>query len=395
MRKLLAIGTMLCLLAAGGLAVGEEDTLILPPQLTEIGEEAWAGDTSIQAADLGSALTAIGPRAFQGCENLREVHIPDTIQSLGADCFDGCAEDLLIVTDSVNAAMEYARANAIDYQAGTTYRALLVGQSYPEAPENNQLSGAQDAANVAAALQAYATTDYQVSIRSDLTCAGIVSAIYSVLGAAGPQDVSLFYYSGHGSTDGDLIGTEYFWEEDLNDIYGGYLTVSQLRNALDAVPGRKIVIVDCCYSGKLVAPSTGGMVLQAPQERQDPRDFVHAFTGGFGLRSRGNLAVGGYYVMTACAEDEESFESWDPKLKKYRGWFTWSVLDGLGYDGGAYVSAAADANANGVLTFDELFGYAYDQTMQRSLSALAGKTQTQQTAQCYPASCSWFGIFRK
>lgn len=68
------------------------------------------------------------------------------------------------------------------------------------------------------------------------------------------------------------------------------------------------------------------------------------------------------------------------------GLFTASLIKGCGYDALNRCETAllADANANGVLTLQEIFQY-----VRR---ALIGEGQH---AQVFPAGCRWFGLFRE
>ena len=109
-------------------------TLTLPENLIDVAQEAFRGDTSITEAVIPSGAITIGAGAFADCSALKKVTIPASVLSIGQAAFEGCASSLLISTEAGSAAMEYAASNQIDYQAGTTYRALLVGQCAYESP---------------------------------------------------------------------------------------------------------------------------------------------------------------------------------------------------------------------------------------------------------------------
>lgn len=79
--------------------------------------------------------------------------------------------------------------------------------------------------------------------------ASILSRISSSLAAkADSNDVSLFYISCHGNSSVST-GT-YAGELYLSD--GSWMTMSELANALKAVPGRVVVILDSCGSGAAI-----------------------------------------------------------------------------------------------------------------------------------------------
>ena len=58
--------------------------------VTEIGESAFANQTSIQMVKFPANLKQIGVKAFANCTGLLEVTLPDTIQGAGQLCFSGC-----------------------------------------------------------------------------------------------------------------------------------------------------------------------------------------------------------------------------------------------------------------------------------------------------------------
>lgn len=102
----------------------------LPAGLTEIGEEAFQGISSLTSLEIPESVTTVGPRAFAGCGGLNRIVIPGSVTELGAGAFEGCGEALLIQCPTGSAARHYAAANQIDYRADTVCRALVVGQTY-------------------------------------------------------------------------------------------------------------------------------------------------------------------------------------------------------------------------------------------------------------------------
>ena len=58
--------------------------------VTEIGESAFANQSSIQMVKFPANLKQIGVKAFANCTGLLEVTLPDTIQGAGQLCFSGC-----------------------------------------------------------------------------------------------------------------------------------------------------------------------------------------------------------------------------------------------------------------------------------------------------------------
>ena len=57
---------------------------------TSIGDNAFAGCSSLTSIDLTSAVTSIGAAAFSGCSSLQSFVVPFEVKTIGASAFDGC-----------------------------------------------------------------------------------------------------------------------------------------------------------------------------------------------------------------------------------------------------------------------------------------------------------------
>ena len=257
----------------------------LPVGLTIIGEEAFLNDTALQIVRVPVGTVQIGDRAFSGCTGLSRIVIPSTVEIMGEDCLTGCAGDLLIVTQKGSAAMAWAQENDVDFQAGTRYRALLVAQSYRTTTAYSTLYGpANDVDQMTQCLSRIEGTAYEPFTETDLTADGILSAVQQCFSGAEEQDVSLFYYSGHGrysdnpALRGALVGSD----------GRSFVTAAQLRQALDAIPGRKIVIIDACYSGSFISGGEYGRGTRSAEETPEngAEAFLNAFTEAFSRQSR-------------------------------------------------------------------------------------------------------------
>ncbi len=150
-----------------------------------------------------------------------------------------------------------------------------------------------------------------------------------------------------------------------------------MRAALDRIPGRKIVIIDACYSGNLLTARGG------TKSAATPEAFNASFISAFSTRTRRGLAADSYFVLTAAAANEQSYEA--EVNGQVMGLFTASLLEGCGYSFASSLAATlpADSNANRVLTLAELYRY----TARNLLS-------DGQHVQVYPENCGWFGLLR-
>ena len=73
------------------------EQLVLPHSVTEIAEEAFAGDTSLEEAVLPENLRFIGPRAFAG-SSLKTVNLPASLEYIAEDAFEGTS-DVIFITE--------------------------------------------------------------------------------------------------------------------------------------------------------------------------------------------------------------------------------------------------------------------------------------------------------
>lgn len=238
------------------------------------------------------------------------------------------------------------------------YRALLVGNVY-EGEDNSLIGCDTDVAAMRTMLSSMTGANYSVTSYIDLNASGITSAIASTFAGARACDVSLFYYSGHGTSIGSLVG-----------VKNSTLTVSALRSCLDQIPGTKIVIIDACYSGNMIGKST---------DPASPSSFTSAFISGFSSFTKDNLATNGYIVMTACSQNQMSQSLTDGTIAF--GAFTYGLCYGSGYDEWNQLPLStlpADTDGNGAITLSE----AYAQAVER-VSWLGTLVTLDQSAQYY------------
>jgi hypothetical protein len=153
-------------------------------------------------------------------------------------------------------------------QAGKVY-AILVALDYSDTNEQATLGGTiPDAQELNLALKAVTTKSKAIDyygylflqdasppgtvtigntepVNSLPNSANLHQAINNLKVVATPNDLIIFTYSGHGSEEGELVLA-------TNEVYA----TSNLLDALQEVPGRKIMILDTCYSGVSI-PETG------------------------------------------------------------------------------------------------------------------------------------------
>ena len=283
------------------------------------------------------------------------------------------------------------------------YRALLIGEEAFDPICTRNRGDVTLMNNMLSSVRGPAGGQYSITRQYDLSLTGVRNAISSAFSGADDDDVSLFFIASHGdstSTGGDagaisLIGSSY--DEQ-------WLLISDLANALKAVPGKVIVIIETCGSGAAVydpdisenryntvrnaATSFDAEVIRAFSEA-DPGIRVRVpgrtNTKGAPTPNTGELrVVNKFYVLTASRYLEES---WGTEKGPYN-YFTKWLTDGIGTSG----SMAADANANGEATLSELFNYVANRGNDYPFE-YDGKTYYQHV-QVYPKD-SDYGLFRR
>lgn len=173
------------------------------------------------------------------------------------------------------------------------------------------------------------------------------------------QDVTVVYLAGHAAqaTDPASDGALYC-EAQPNE----YLTVGQVRSALENVPGTVIVLVDADYSGAFIGSkgAAAPKALALAGQKAFHRAWAGAFaTGASGLSAKapaGSDGTGKLKVMTSCVTGRAYSND------RYR-WFGYWLAKGLGGQFGGdgaytgYSQGIAPASKDEVVTLDELYGY--------------------------------------
>lgn len=239
-------------------------------------------------------------------------------------------------------------------QAQPVYRALLIGNTYPGTTK--ELAGPDtDIYSMQTMLNSMTGTPFNIMSSMNVSSSGLLSYIPLAFSGAQPADVSLFYYSGHGDSSGALVTTDKL------------ITVYTLRNALQKIPGTKIVILDSCYSGSAINSevSTASLYSEDSVTSANLSAFNSAVISAFSsaARSSENLADQGYIVLTSCRKDQTSLSLNDASGIDF-GIFTYGICYGSGYDEWQQTfleTLPADADGNAAITLGE----AYTRTKER------------------------------
>ena len=303
-------------------------------------------------------------------------------------------------------------------EAAGTYRALLIGNTYTG--ESNELPGCDnDVDGMRTMLGRMTATPYSVTVKKNIRAEEILSSISSTFGNASYNDVSLFYYSGHGANSLGADGNPTSYHAALVGTFQTYVSIARLKTELDKIPGKKVIIIDACHSGQFIArDGTMTQVSSSAFNSQVVNLFANddQFSGdvsrtavvlaadGSELLSEEapafidragdtNFAKSGYYVITACRSEEKSVSTGydsngDGKIDRYFGLFTYGLCYGNGWNlarNAAISSLNADLNKDSKVTLYEAYVYA---------KVMAQSHNPNQTAQIWPEN-SAFVLWRK
>ena len=298
-------------------------------------------------------------------------------------------------------------------EAVGTYRALLIGNTYTG--ESNELPGCEnDVDGMRTMLGRMTATPYSVTVKKNIRAEEILSSISSTFGNASYNDVSLFYYSGHGANSVGADGNPTSYHAALVGTFQTYVSIARLKTELDKIPGKKVIIIDACHSGQFIARD--GTMTQVSSSAFNSqvvnlfanddqlsgdvnRTAVVLAADGSELLSEEapefidragdtNFAKSGYYVITACRSEEKSVSTGydsngDGKIDRYFGLFTYGLCYGNGWNlarNSAISSLNADLNKDSKVTLYEAYVYA---------KVMAQSHNPNQTAQIWPENSAF------
>ena len=90
-------------------------TFTLPPEITEVSIEAFAG-IGAKVVFIPDDVTVIRSKAFANCTYLRQIRIPESVTSIADDAFSGCPSTLVIYGKKGSAAETFAAAKGFTFR---------------------------------------------------------------------------------------------------------------------------------------------------------------------------------------------------------------------------------------------------------------------------------------
>ena len=260
-----------------------------------------------------------------------------------------------------NAAEENNDVNVSD--GVCSQRAYLLAETY--STTSNILYGTDnDVKYLGAALSAL-NSPYEVNSAIDVSKEEAIEGIKTAFAHADADDISLFYFAGHGvSSTGALV----FVSDDGYE----YMTIEELCDILSGVEGKVVVMLDSCSSGVATSVFSNAKGSAASKDA-DADDFnkavVKQFAKAQSTAEDDNSSK--FYVLAGCSEDEDAYSvsvGYDSDNNKlYCGLFTIALEKAIGYDY-AYESRTggldADADIDNNVSLAECYDYTYNYVAQ-------------------------------
>ncbi len=309
-----------------------------------------------------------------------------TVDSNGT--ITGISEGLTVVTVSYTK-KGITKTDTVEVIVGDiVYRAFCIGvgdcQNFPDAYGNIDLLGPPyDVDRIIGVFDhcKFGTDEVVFSTLvslKDLNAAktAIISGIASTFSGADDNDISYFYFSGHGiSYEGIsyLCPTEVMYTSPLS----AYISTNELESALSAIPGRKVVILDSCHSGGFIGKGKGEITISKEELISFNDEVINVFSQA---ESKGLLTTNQYKVLTSCHGYQTCLEaSPHPVDGNPFGLFSAALCEGCGYNTYNH-TYLADNDENNIVSLNEAYSY-----IESTLETF------DQDVQVYP-SCSDFTI---
>jgi len=274
--------------------------------------------------------------------------------------------------------------------SSSVYRAFLVGvgdyQYFPDTHGNTDLpSPPYDVERMHDILN-HSSSGFSLInelINLHATKSAILNGIANAFSGADNDDVSYFYFTGHGINSS---GVSYLCPTDV--LYysplSSYISTNELESALSAIPGTKVVILDSCHSGGFIGRPIGEEEIST-----NPQDFNSIVINVFLSR---DLTGSQYKVLTSCLSSQECVELVPSEGDPF-GLFSGVLCEGCGYDYYTH-PYLADGNGNGEITLHEAYTYTDEQVTIAAdyLNTLHPGWDIDQDTQVYPLNSDFIII---
>jgi hypothetical protein len=217
-------------------------------------------------------------------------------------------------------------------------KALVVATyDYADGGLSRLAAPAHDAESFAAVLQDPAIAGFDVTMLVNKPHYEVGEAIADFYSDIRRDDLTLLYFTGHGIKDDE--GRLYLAMTNTRReaLMFTAISAAQLNDAMDASTSRrKVLILDCCYSGAFPAGRTA--------KSDEGVQTLERFQGK------------GRAVLTASDATQYAFEGDDLRGSGTSSVFTRHLVEAIS-------SGAADLDEDGDIALDELYSYVYEQVV--------------------------------
>ena len=211
----------------------------------------------------------------------------------------------------------------------------------------------------------------------DKTKAEIIAKMEELFKSSSESDVNYLYLTCHGGEDGTIaIGSD-------KTSFSGW----ELASILKQYKGKFVVMLDCCYSGKIInVGKPDKKVASKSEERFDEQAFLAGFSTGDLASKNGEMLDSKFLVLCASWKGEKSYSLVGIGSLATRYWAMGTGWDSLQ---NRMISPMADTNTNGKITLEELYQYSYPLVLED-----ASSSNKEQHVSVYPKN-SQFVLFQK
>ncbi len=208
------------------------------------------------------------------------------------------------------------------------------------------------------------------------TKSAILQGITNVFSEADYNDISYFYFSGHGIWENN---TSYLCPTEANYYapMSTYISIDELETTLSTIPGTKVVFLDSCYSGGFIGKGVEEIQISKEELESFNDEVINAFSQA---QPKGLLTTNQYKVLTSCHYYQEcmGLSPTTPGDFDPFGVFTMALCEGCGYLG----SYPADTNLDTKVSLRE--AYLYIKLYVQNLSNTYPYLNIDQDVQVYP-----------
>lgn len=203
---------------------------------------------------------------------------------------------------------------------------------------------------------------------SQATKSNILQNIASTFSAADSNDISYFYFSGHGGGSESIY---YICPADMTSSVSSKITIDELETALSAVPGTKVVFLDSCHSGGFIGKGREEIMVSREELESFNDEVINIFSRA---QPKGLLTTTQYIVLVSChyyqtcVEDQYPVEEYPLGGGDTFGVFTMALCEGSGYSGSYPADTSLDTKVSLQEAYlyvrDWVINYGYDQDVQ-------------------------------